>query len=104
MGEMTLVGNYGVVLALNWLLKIKRMPKKDAIKLVVDACRDMHQRGMLDIVKSATEAYSPYPSNLLFKSPQLILNKINKNVQLNVEFESNDKVSFLQKRGEKKGA
>ena len=96
-GDTTLIGNYGVVISLNWLLKVKRMPKKDAVKLVVDACRAMAERGMIDVVKKSTEVYSPYPSNLLFKSPQLIFDKINKNIIINVEFTDNEKMIFLQK-------
>ena len=98
MGDTTLVGNYGVVIALNWLLKIKRMTKKNAIELVVNACKDMYSKDLIDIVKNATEIYSPYPSNLYFKSPQLVFNKINPTIQLNVEFVESNKIQFLQKR------
>lgn len=98
MGDTTLVGNYGVVISLNWLLKIKRMKKKEAIKLIIDACVDMHRKDMIGVVKKATEVYSPYPSNLAFTSPQLIFNKIDKNIKLKVDFiENSDKMQFLQK-------
>ncbi len=96
-GDATLLVNYGVVIALNWLLKIKKMSKKEAVKLVVDICRDMYEKDILDIIKNSTEVYSPYPSNLLFKSPQLIFNKIDKNMHLNVVFTGNKKILFLQK-------
>jgi len=97
MGDMTLVGNYGVVVSLNWLLKVKRKDKKEAIKIIVDACKDMYKKDMIDVVKSATEIYSPYPFDLAFKSPQLIFNKIDENIKLNVEFNDNRKMKFLQK-------
>ena len=97
MGDTTLVGNYGVVIALNWLIKIKKMNKKDAIKLVVNACRDMVERELIEVVKKSTEAYSPYPSDMLFKSPQLIFNKMEKKIQVKVEFTDNDRMFFLQK-------
>jgi len=100
MGDTTLIGNYGVVIALNWLLVIKKMNKKDAIKIVVDACREMHRRHLIDVVKSATEIYSPYPSNIVFKSPQLIFNKIDEGIKINVDFNHSNKMKFLQK-GEK---
>jgi hypothetical protein len=102
MGDFTLLANYGVVISLNWLLRIKKMSKKEAVKLIVDACNDIHKKGMIDIVKSSTEVYSPYPSNLLFKSPQLVFNKIDKRIQLKVEFTDNDKMKFLQKENNKK--
>ena len=97
MGDTTLVGNYGVVIALNWLLKVKRMGKKEAIKIIINACREMYKKHMIDIVKSATEIYSPYPSNIAFTSPQLIFNKIDEDIKLSVDFNINDKMKFLQK-------
>ena len=97
-GDTTLVGNYGVVIALNWLLIVKKMPKKEAVELVVNACKDMEERGLGEVVKRSTEAYSPYSSNMLFTSPQLIFNKFNKNAQLKVVFsEKSDIMKFLQK-------
>jgi hypothetical protein len=104
MGDTTLIGNYGIVIALNWLLKIKKINKKDAIKVVVDACKDMYKKHLIDVVQSATEIYSPYPVNLIFKSPQLVLNKIDKNIKLKVEFNDNNQMEFLQKGDNTKGA
>ncbi len=97
MGDMTLIGNYGIVLSLNWLLQVKRKPKREAIKIVVDACKDMYKKNMIDIIKKSTEIYSPYPSDFVFKSPQLVFNKINSSIYINVEFNNNDKFKFLQK-------
>jgi hypothetical protein len=102
-GDENLVGNYGVVIALNWLLNVKKMNKKVAIKIVVDACLSMYKKNMLDIVESATEIYSPYPSNLAFKSPQLIFNKIDNDIDIDVDFNKNNKMKFLQKGDNKKG-
>ena len=102
-GDENLVGNYGVVIALNWLLRVKRKNKKEAIKIVVDACLEMYKKDMMDIVESATEIYSPYPSNLAFKSPQLIFNKIDNDIVIDVDFNKNNKMIFLQKGDNKKG-
>jgi hypothetical protein len=95
LGDTTLVGNYGVVISLNWLLKVKKMPKKQAVKLVITACKDLHKRDMIEMVKKSTETFSPYPDNLLFSSPQLIFNKIDKSINLNVEFNAKKKIDFL---------
>ena len=97
MGESTLIGNYGVVVGLNWLLRVKRKSKKEATKIIVDACRNMYKKDMIDVVRSATETYSPYPSNLAFKSPQLIFDKIGSKIKLDVQFDNDDKMKFLQK-------
>ena len=95
MGDTTLVGNYGVVISLNWLIKVKKMPKREAVKLVVDACMSMYKRDMIEMVQKSTEIYSPYPSDLVFKSPQLIFDKIDKDIHLNVKFDSKNKIDFL---------
>jgi len=97
MGDTTLVGNYGVVIALNWLLKIKKIDKKKAIKIIVDACREMDKKHLIDVVVSATEIYSPYPLNIAFKSPQLIFNKIDEDIKISVDFNQDNKMIFLQK-------
>ena len=102
--DTSLVSNYGVVLAINWLLVNKKMSPVEATKIVLTACTNMHNKGMLDVVKKATESHSPYPSNIPFKNPQLLINKIDDTVKLNVEFNDNSRFSFLQRKGDKKGA
>ncbi len=102
-GDENLVGNYGVVIALNWLLKIKKKSKKEAIKIVINACLEMYKKSMIDIVVSATEVYSPYPSNFAFTSPQLIFEKIDTDIEVDVNFNKNNKMEFLQKGDNKKG-
>jgi len=100
-GDTSLVSNYGIVISLNWLLIVKKIPTKDAIKLVISACKELHIKGMIDVVKKSTELYSPYPSNLVFKSPQVLMDKIDKNIKVYIEFNEscNKKLQFLQKKG-----
>ncbi len=100
-GDTSLVSNYGVVISLNWLIVVKKMSALEATMLVVTACKDMFNRGMINVVQNATEFYSPYPFNIPFKSPQLVMNKIDKNIKLSVEFVDNDKLRFLQRKGDK---
>jgi len=95
-GDTTLVGNYGIVVAMNWLIKIKKISKKEAAKLVIDSCRNMNQRGMINIIKNSTECYSPYPINLNFKSPQSIMDEVDDNIKLDIEFNDDNKFKFLQ--------
>lgn len=97
-GDTSLISNYGIVISFNWLIVVKKMSSIDATRLVVSACRDMLDKGMVGVIKSATELYSPYPSKIPFKSPQLVMNKIDRNVKLDVEFGDNDKLIFLQQR------
>jgi len=97
LGDTTLVSNYGIVISLNWLIQKHKMTKKKAALLVVNACKEMYQKGMISVIIKSTEFYSPYPSNIIFKNPQVVLNKIDKNIKIDVEFNDNDRILFLQK-------
>ncbi len=95
-GDTSLVSNYGIVIALNWLIKVKKISPTEASRMVLAACREFAVKGMIDVVKSATEMYSPYPSSLLFKDPQMVIDKIDENIKIDVEFNDNSKYEFLQ--------
>lgn len=99
-GDTSLVSNYGIVISLNWLIKVRDISPTDASRMVLAACRELASKGMIDVVKSATETYSPYPSSLLFKDPQVVMDKIDKSIKLSVEFDDNNKdnnkYEFLQ--------
>jgi len=94
-GDTSLVSNYGIVIAFNWLVKVKNESPTIAAKMVINACRDMAEKGMVKVIKSSTETYSPYPSSLVFKKPQMVMDRIDKNIKLEVEFVDNDKYKFL---------
>ena len=98
MGDTTLLGNYGIVIAFNWFLTIKRLGREDAAKLVIDACQDMYERDLIGLVVQSTELYSPYPSNLPFTQPNKLISRLDKSIKLNVEFNDNEKMQFLTKR------
>ena len=95
--DTSMISNYGIVISFNWLIKVKKVLASDAARMILSACRDMGAKNMIDVVKSSTESYSPYPNSLPFKSPQKIIDRIDKNIKLNIEFESNSvKYKFLQ--------
>jgi hypothetical protein len=98
LGDTTLVSNYGIVIAMNWLLNNKKIKPDDAVRSIIKAIRELQERGLLNIVKKSTEAYSPYPLGLRFKAPQLVMKRIDPSVEINVDFgeEYNDKYKFLQ--------
>jgi len=95
-GDISLVSNYGIVISLNWLIKVKKISFTESARIVVNACRDLAAKGMADVIKSSTEMYSPYPSSIIFKDPQLVMNKIDKGIKLSVEFNDNGVYEFLQ--------
>ena len=85
----SLVVNYGVVLSVNWLINKKNMSLNDAVKCVFKASKDVAQMGEIEMIKKSTEAFSPYPSWLGFKKPNLIFNKIKEGESVSVEFLDN---------------
>ena len=95
-GDTSLVSNYGIVIAFNWLINVKKMSPTDTARLVLAACRELASKNMISVVKKATEVYSPYPSALSFKKPQVIMDKIDSSIKLNVEFNDNSKYVFMQ--------
>ena len=95
-GDTSLVSNYGIVISFNWLMIFKKMSPADAARLVLNACRELNAKNMTDVVRSSTEVYSPYPSSLPFKNPQKVMDRINTDIKLDVEFNDNDKYEFLQ--------
>lgn len=97
----TLVSDYGIVLAANWLVTRKHFKKKEAIRTVHGVCKSMYDKGVFDIVVKSTEKHSPYPDWLSFKKPSIITNKINTEIKINVEFLESEKkrLDFLKERG-----
>lgn len=95
-GDTSLVSNYGIVISLNWLIRVKKLSATDSTRMVLTACRELKDKGLIEVVKGATEIYSPYPSSIPFKNPQLVMDRIDKNIKLDVEFNDNNKFEFLQ--------
>ncbi len=95
-GDTSLVSNYGIVISLNWLIKVKGISPTESTRMVLVACRELAAKGMTDIIKSSTETYSPYPSSIQFKNPQLVMDRIDKDVNLSVEFNDDSVYKFLQ--------
>jgi hypothetical protein len=97
----TLVSDYGIIIAANWLVTKKKFKKKDTMKMIFEVCRSMYNKDVLDIVIKSTEKYSPYPDWLDFKNPSVIINRIDENIKINIEFSKNEKkkLAFLNERG-----
>ena len=97
LSESALVCNYGIIISLNWLIIKKKFDEKQAIELIVDSCKKLYNKDMIDIVTKSTESYSPYTEKLIFKDIEKILNKIDKNLKMNIEFikSEKNKLDFL---------
>ncbi len=94
----TLVSDYGIVIAANWLFIKKKFKKKDAAKMIFDVCKSMYNKDVFHIVIKSTEKNSPYPDWLVFKDPSVITDRIDKNIKINVEFLKSEKnrLAFLK--------
>lgn len=91
LSDAALVCNYGVVISLNWFITKKKLDEDEALKLVIGICKKINNKNMMSTVIKSTELYSPYPEKLKFKEPEKILNKIDKNLKVNVEFNKSEK-------------
>ncbi len=94
----TLVSDFGIVIAANWLVAKKKFKKKDTVKMIFNACKSMYDKDVFHIVVKSTEKNSPYPDWLMFKDPSIITNRIDKNIKINVEFleSGKNKLAFLK--------
>lgn len=97
----TLVSDYGIILAINWLVVKKKFKKKDAAKMVFDTCQSMYNKDVFSMIVESTEKYSPYPDWLIFKKCSIITDRISKNIEINVKFLKSEKkrLDFLKERG-----
>ncbi len=91
----TLVSDYGIILAINWLVVKKMFKKKDAAKMVFDVCQSMYDKDVFDMITGSTEKYSPYPDWLIFKKYSIITDRIDKNIEINVKFLESEKKDLI---------
>jgi len=101
LSEENLVYNYGIIIAINWLILCKGQDKRDVIKRVHDICIKAVKKENFDIIKNATQQYSPYPLWFVFQRLDLLLTKIDKNIEINIHFldsiEINKKFNFSKR-------
>lgn len=99
LSDITLVSTYGFLIPLHWLVSNKKMKKKDSMSIILSACQKLYEKKLFSIVIKSTQKYSPYPEWMLFKDVDKFLNRIDKNLKINIEFSKNEKnrLDFLKK-------
>jgi hypothetical protein len=90
LGDANLVSKFGVVISVNWLMKVKSMTEEEAVRIVKSGCHKIFKRKAFQSVKEATEKFSPYPSWLPFKDYQSLLLSIISDVSLSVNFKDTE--------------
>jgi hypothetical protein len=89
------VCDFGIVIALNWLVENKKINRGTAGKEIYDACYRIERAGFFNVVKESTEKWSPYPDWFIMDCNKLdlFIKKINPMLDINVGFEGSSKVS-----------
>lgn len=94
LGEESLICEYGLVLAVNWMWAKKKIEKKEIVLKVCQVCSKLNAAGKFDVIRRATEKYK-YPSWFKFQKPNELLLKVDDSLKVNVEFTTNDSVSKM---------
>ncbi len=100
LSDLSLVCNYGVIIPVNWFMIKKKFNEKESIDIVIDICKKIYNKNMMNIVIKSTELYSPYPEKLKFKEIEKVFNKIDGSLKVNVEFikSEKNKLDFLVRK------
>jgi hypothetical protein len=103
LGGTTLLCNYGIVISMNWLLLNKKMSAAEAVGFILNICRQLKMKDLLDVIVEATNSYSPYPSWLPFQKPEAILSKVDPKQKVEVRFTeiTSKQFIFLRKKSVK---
>ncbi|HUS51290.1 MAG TPA: hypothetical protein VMZ91_14070 [Candidatus Paceibacterota bacterium] len=100
-----LVFNYGIIIAVNWLIFKKDMDISFATEKIYNCCISLKKRKFFEIVKKSTKKWSPYPKWFAFKDIDSFMKKITgKLLSIEIEFSNSDIINknfTFMKKGEK---
>lgn len=89
---------YGINLAVHYLVHYQSYSSKDALSFVYQKCRKLRADGKLSSVIKSTEDYSPYPNWLSFHDADRLLKKIDKSLSVKTKKSVGSKKYSLLKR------
>lgn len=95
LSEDRLVIQYGILIAVNWLIEYKGYSPQSAVNLVCNVCKKSKGSSYLTYIKEATEQYNPYPNTLKFKQADQLIKKVDNNMSVNVKFGENMNLAEL---------
>jgi len=83
------VAEYGVIIAVCWLVSRRGFTLKEAVKYVYQASEKLDKKKQFNKVIEATERYSPYPKNALFLQADKFAKKVNPSYSINIATSDN---------------
>ena len=90
LSDETLLYEFGLIVAINWLSLRKGFETKDAAKYMYQVCHRIYQKKRFAKVKRITEKLSPYPEWLLFKNVDALVKKIDSSLSISVAYKKNN--------------
>ncbi len=88
-----LVFNYGIVIAINWLIMNKKVDSIAAVERVYNSCVGLRKKKLFKVVKKSTEEWSPYPTWFVFKKDDIdsfARRLLGKSASIKTEFSDSD--------------
>jgi hypothetical protein len=100
LNEENIIYEYGIVIAINWLIMYKKIDKKTSISKILNVCYKAYKNNTFGKIIDITEKYSPYPEWFIFKKIDNFIDKVNKEIKINVAFNNisniSDKFLFIK--------
>lgn len=84
-GSKSLVINFGVIIAINWLYMVKKKSQQECVEIVTSVLKEISGSKNISVIRGATEKWSPYPTWFPFKkhdrlalmvSPRLVAKEV----------------------------
>jgi len=89
LNEENLIYNYGIIIAINWLIS-KNIERNNAVRKVYIITKQMYKNKLFGHIIKVTEKWSPYPDWFMFKNINKFLKTIDNGLIINVKFENSD--------------
>ena len=99
LSEDRLVLEYGVVIAVNWLLKQGLSPK-DSAYTVFQVLVRLKRQDRLQEALTSTSKFNPYPSNLRFNDAQWLFRKVDPAINISVQINDEKSNAFVRSLGD----
>lgn len=89
-GGENFILDFGLLLPLNWLVKIKKYSSTKAVEYVASAFKNIYNKGNWKMVIKTTEEFCPYPDWFVIKDCNDVLTKVGAKVEVKLKFSKNN--------------
>jgi hypothetical protein len=105
LSDIGFVCNCGIVVAINWLIEVKKVGVDKSVKMVKNICKKIIADKLFKTVKKSTKKLSPYPESFVFNKEQLDVFLKEMDMEIDVNFltdkETEFKFNFIGGKSEK---